>query len=624
VSALLLAEGHGPTRDFVTGSLATAGFEVLAAGDPDSAWELFAARRPEVVVLAADLPGAEPLAQRLRAAAPRVLVVVADRAHLGKPRGLTALVPLKANAYVADPTHRELVEKVQQLVAQSAHARPAPAGLALVLSRTPAGAGEVGPGVVARLLHQLWRALQDGALVLDGGGPERRVLLRRGVPVACLSDDPAESLLGWLAEGGRVDAAQKAAALDGMASGLSPGAALIAAGVLEPGEPLHAALRAHAKALLVRALAQKEGRWRFHAGDEHLAQLQPVDLLPLPVLLEGARAGIPLKHLAEALRAVQDAYPVRTGELQQILPAAALSSADLRLALALDGRTRTRDFLDARKADLKDAISLLWFLSLVGAVAFQEAPVAADAYGAAPPPRRRPLPPERADAIRQAALRILPGTYLHALGVDLAAGDAEIEAAYRDVASRFHPDGFAEYEVGDLADLLASVQDKVSAAYRVLGNADKRRSYLSFLLVRAELGGQRRPGVDLDAEIALRRGERALRERRNAAAVSALREAVERNPREPEYAAMLAFASLHDPTLPPSARAGEARRWARKALALAPDHPRAVAAAALAEEAAGDLAEARRALLAALKVHPRSEPLRRVLQRVNRVRPPPA
>jgi Flp pilus assembly protein TadD len=208
--------------------------------------------------------------------------------------------------------------------------------------------------------------------------------------------------------------------------------------------------------------------------------------------------------------------------------------------------------------------------------------------------------------------------------VDLAAGDAEIEAAYRDVASRFHPDGFAEYEVGDLADLLASVQDKVSAAYRVLGNADKRRSYLSFLLVRAELGGQRRPGVDLDAEIALRRGERALRERRNAAAVSALREAVERNPREPEYAAMLAFASLHDPTLPPSARAGEARRWARKALALAPDHPRAVAAAALAEEAAGDLAEARRALLAALKVHPRSEPLRRVLQRVNRVRPPPA
>jgi cytochrome c-type biogenesis protein CcmH/NrfG len=118
--------------------------------------------------------------------------------------------------------------------------------------------------------------------------------------------------------------------------------------------------------------------------------------------------------------------------------------------------------------------------------------------------------------------------------------------------------------------------------------------------------------------VALKRGERALRSRRNAEAVSALKQAVERNPREPEYLAMLAFAELFDPVLPPSEQAQEARRVARKALGLDPGHPRALAVLALAEERLGDPAEARRAALAGLKGHPESAVLKNVLFRLNR------
>jgi hypothetical protein len=250
-------------------------------------------------------------------------------------------------------------------------------------------------------------------------------------------------------------------------------------------------------------------------------------VLPLQAVLEGARAGIPARHFADALKAVMDAYPVRTAEFQQLLPAAALSSTDLRLALALEGRTTTREFLDARQKDLKDALSLVWFLSLVGAVSFHDEPAEGeDVYGKAPARRRKPLPADRAEALRQAALQILPGTYFHALGVDIAADAEEAERAYHEVATRFHPDGFAEYDVGDLADLLAAVQDKVTAAYRVLSNDEKRRAYLSFLMLKLELTGARRAGIDVDAEIALRRGERALVAHRNAEAVSALATAV--------------------------------------------------------------------------------------------------
>lgn len=622
MSRLLLAEGHAPTRELLSRTLSDAGHEVVLAGDARSAYETYASFRPSAVVLAADLEDATDLARRLRESDPRVLVVVADKEHLGRPVGKKAVLPLKPNAYVADPTRRDLVEKLGHLLAQSAAARPRLQGVPLVLSRPPSGEGELRPAVVARLLHQIWRSLSGGVLVLGAGPAEKRLLFHRGAPVGFESEDPADALPRWLGEQGRVDDAAHEAALDAMAGGLSPGAALIAAGVLEPGEPLRATLRAWLAAMIARCVALKDGRWRFHPGDELAARALVPDLLPLQALLEGARAGIPVRHFSDALRAVQEAYPARTGDFQQVLPAAGLASADLRLALALDGRTTTREFLASRAADLKDALSLLWFLSMVGAVAFHEAPEAgADAvYGPARPRRKKPLPAERAEALRQAALQILPGTYFHALGVDIAADEAEVERAYAEVASRFHPDGFAEYEVGDLADLLASVQDKVTAAYRVLSNAEKRRAYLSFLLLRFELTGLRRPGIDVDAEVALRRGERALRARHGAEAAAAFRDAAERNPREPEYAAMLAFAALHDPALPATERPQEARRHARRALALAPDHPRAVAVVALAAHAEGDDAEARKLLTGALRARPDSELLKRVLFHVNRVR----
>jgi CheY-like chemotaxis protein/tetratricopeptide (TPR) repeat protein len=622
VRRILLAEGHDPTREFIARGLTDAGFEVTAALDPEEAYERYASQRPFAVVVGADFAGdgAAALAQRLRAADPRALVVVADKEHLGKARGLQAMLPVKANAYVANPTKRELVEKLQHLAAQSVAAEAALRGTALVLSRPVIARGELAPGAVARILHQIWRALSEGILVVEEGGKERRIFFLRGVPVAFEADDATDGLVGWLAANGRLDDEQRAAALEGMASGLSPGAALIAAGVLEPGEPLELALHAFLKAKVVRAIAAKEGRWRFHPGTEFSSEVHAADVPPLQVILAGGRTGIPVKHFADSLKAVMEAYPVRTAEFQQLLPACGLSSQDLRLALSLDGRSTTRAWLDARERDFKDGLSLLWFLTLVSGVSYQDEPAADGAYGKAPPRRRKPLPVDRAEALRQAALRILPGTYFHALGVDIAAEGEEVERAYAEVSSRFHPDGFAEYDVGDLEDLLAAVQDKVTAAHRVLSNPEKRRAYLSFVVLKLELTGARRPGIDMDAEIALKRGERALLARRNAEAVQALRDAVQRNPKEPEYQAMLGFAQLFDPVLPRPARAQEARRAARKALALAPDHPRASAVLALAAEALGDVVEARGVVLAALKVHPASAVLKEVLHRLNRPR----
>ena len=76
----------------------------------------------------------------------------------------------------------------------------APAGgVAAILARPPAAAGELAPGAVARLVHQIWRSFASGVLVLDGDGPARRFCFLRGLPVAFAGDDPADGLEGWLA-----------------------------------------------------------------------------------------------------------------------------------------------------------------------------------------------------------------------------------------------------------------------------------------------------------------------------------------------------------------------------------------------------------------------------------------
>ena len=171
VRRILLAEGHGPTREFVSQSLAAAGFDVVLADDPQQAFELYASHRPAAVVLGADFayPGGAALTQRLRDVDPRVLLVVADKEHLGKARGLQAVLPMKANAYVADPTGPLLLERLRHILSQSAAARPQLRGKALVLSRAPAARGETKPAVIARVLHQVWRSLSEGVLVLEAG-----------------------------------------------------------------------------------------------------------------------------------------------------------------------------------------------------------------------------------------------------------------------------------------------------------------------------------------------------------------------------------------------------------------------------------------------------------------------
>src|SRR5690606_25824750 len=135
-------------------------------------------------------------------------------------------------------------------------------------------------------------------------------------------------------------------------------------------------------------------------------------------------------------------------------------------------------------------------------------------------------------------------------------------------------DNYAEYDLSDLRDLLDSVQEKLSAAYRVLSVEDKRKAYLQYLVGKLEVGG-RVTTINVEAEILIRRGESYLRRKDHRMALQLFEEAVALNPREPEFYSYLAWATYHAALGPLKDRAKEAQKVLKKALSLNPHLERA-------------------------------------------------
>lgn len=616
VLSLLLVENHPATREYLSGVLASAGHRLRIA-EPQAAFELFAAESPDAVLLSLQLPGLQELVARMRAAHARVPLLAFDHGHLGQALGPQAARALAVDGYVADVSQRAFLDRLAELEAPGA---PRAGGVAALLAQPAVLQGQLKEGTLAATLLMLLRTFRDGVLVLQHGEVERRIFLRLGAPVSISSTERTEALDRWLLAAGKITEAQLSEALRERAGGaLSAAASLVAVGALEPGAPLLAALREHLLAMLAPLVGLKSGRFRFHAGDGFLAEVQPIEVPALGYLLPGARAGMQLRSFISALAADRPRFPRRSESFSEQLPQLGLSARDLSLALGLDATRSTAELLAARGGPLRETASLLWFLKLVDAVRFEEAR-AALAPGTVRPAeaKLRPLTDTQLGELREGALAVLPSTHFHALGVDIASTPEEVERAYLARAEQLHPDRFPGFELEQVEDLLNQVQDKLAAAHRTLSSPQKRAGYLEHLLGKAQGLRGPRPLV-AEAEIAMKEAERALAARQPTRAVEPARRATLLAPREPDFQAHLAILELLDRSRSDTDRRAAARKAARRALVLDPEHARALVALALIARDEGDLGEARKQVLAALKLRPRLELARWLLRELNRV-----
>ena len=622
---ILVAEPHAPTLEVVKETLTRAGYRVLAATEPGEALEFFSSARPDAVLVALDLPRwqGSTLGKLLRATegGARIPIIAMDKAHLGKVKGVGAVLELMVNAYIADPSRAdELTGKLAQLLSSAGKAPKPTDGIGVTLSRTPVATGSMKARTLPALVHSFWRLARDGILVIGHHDLCRRIFFLKGAPLGYDSTARQDSLPHYLLHQGVLTSEQHDGVLEILRDvKATAGSALVGVGAVEPGEPLLAVLGDYSRAKIAEAYGMADGRYSFFAGAEFTSEIPQLEIPALGPLYDGARRFWPAKAFATALAPSMRRFPCRAASFAKELPALGLGTADLKLALVPDGRKTLRQLLSETR-DLKETLALYWFLSLVDALEYSDVP-AERAPGdievqVRAGPRKKSLPEEKARPLREDAIRILTASFFGALGLDVAADSEDIERAFHEAATRFHPDSYTEYELGPMEELLSSVQDKLAAAYRVLSDGEKRQGYVAYLLSRAEVPRGAPPHVE--AEIAAKRGEHMMKGGDWKGARLAFERAVALHPREPEYYGYLAWATFESSEGDRVARARAAQRLVKKALAMNPTLGRLQVIAAILEDEAGNPGEARRQLVKLLKVEPDLSLAKRALQGLNR------
>jgi curved DNA-binding protein CbpA len=137
------------------------------------------------------------------------------------------------------------------------------------------------------------------------------------------------------------------------------------------------------------------------------------------------------------------------------------------------------------------------------------------------------------------------------LGLPQSASPDEIRQTYFLLARKLHPDRLSAIGVVDEARNAQRLMAEINAAFAVLNDTAKREEYLSVLA----RGGEAAIAAEdarademamrvLRAEEVFRMGEMALRRDQLAQAIDAFKQAVELQPNESEYQAMLAWAQF--------------------------------------------------------------------------------
>ncbi|MGQ0507046.1 MAG: DUF4388 domain-containing protein [Myxococcaceae bacterium] len=633
MKTLLLADHHAPTREHVAVALAQAGFEVRGIDEPGAALEHFVAGRPDGVVIAVDFPKLKGshLGKLIRATdrGARVPLVILDRGHLGRAKGVSSILDLKADGYIADPTKtHELIDKLRALFAASqARAAEAVRGIDITLSRSPQATGELRAGLAMQhgtstwsaglptALHACFRERKSGILVVAFRELTRRVFLLQGRPMHYESTARQDSFPNFLVETGDLKPEHADRVLRLLISGQPVGAALYHAGVKAKGEALLQKLRDYLQAKVAQVVGMREGRFAFFAGTEFAKEIPTIEIPALAPIHDGARRAYPVKVFAQALKPFSNSFPQRSADFSRDLAALGLDTQDLKIAMQMNGRIPLRELIAHGRGDLRRSYALFWFLNLAGDVVFAPSPSGAASGERIGPRKKKPIPAETLTRLRDQAVKIITGSYFKVLGLDIGATSADVEEAYHRLGEEFHLDTYAEYDESSFQDLLESVQDKLAASYRVLSNEERRKAYVRYLLSRLDV---RVAAVNAEAEIALKRGESALRRKDLQGALKSFEQAVTLNPREPEYYSYLAWATFQGGEGDKAARAKAAQKLIKKAVGLNAYLERPLVISAIIDAEMGDSEAAKKKIAKVLEMNPSSQLANATLKRVGK------
>ncbi len=366
--------------------------------------------------------------------------------------------------------------------------------------------GTLAEGLLPGLLRELYVGRKSGLMSFVRGAERRSVRVVAGHIIHGEANVP-DGRLGHTMLRHSLVSRDELARAAGVVSrtGKRLGAALLELHAIDQ-DRLDDALALHVRETLLEVFSWKEGSYSFEEQPTGAPQHKALKLSTAEMIFE-------------AVARVEDPRVVRynLGELERPLMLStdpllrfqrvALSPVDGYICSRVDGVLTAREILAITPVAAEQAERSLFGLLCIGMLEWL--PATPQAGSALAPPR---------EEVKEAFANVGARDHYQVLGVPPEASEDEIKAAYYRLARRFHPDIQHHPALADLGQQVSAVFRRLSAAFKVLGDAQRRAEYDSTLVVaRLGFGPQavEAPPPEavvgpVDPEVAARQAEEAL------------------------------------------------------------------------------------------------------------------
>lgn len=418
---------------------------------------------------------------------------------------------------------------------------------------------------VARLLAEAWSVRRSGVLRVAAGKRERLITLQEGSPIAVETSGETDRLAQALERAGHISAHDRRRVEQFAADRGCPQISAVLGLKLVESAALYQAVRAEARQQIAECFEWQSGFFQWGpARSAPAAHAKPFDVLSL------IQTQLPLRwgneRLFAAVVAIADQRPDVSPRLRRVaLQLAEAGPMAARAVAALDGTRPLGKILGEAAGDPLAASTLftLWHAGILrnersagarattpaDALEFEveiatEASVAVGPTSDAPATGPDPAAPLDAEAqslrdeIERLAANLGKLDHYAVLGLESDAQAGVVKKAYFKAAKRFHPDSLARKGLAGLEDKAARVFARVSEAFEILTDPDKRAAY--------DRGASSEPEIDTarlaQAETSFRKGEILLKMGNFQGALEYLQPAVDLWPEEPAYQSALGWA----------------------------------------------------------------------------------
>ncbi|MCD6499851.1 MAG: response regulator [Deltaproteobacteria bacterium] len=322
----------------------------------------------------------------------------------------------------------------------------------------------------ARLLNELYRTAGTGALFLMKGKVKKILYLFEGRPVSVKSNLLQECLGQMLVQEGILTAEECARSLERMQeSGRLQGTELVSMRLLTP-QDLVEALQRQLKLKILQVFAWLEGEYQFKEN----AKVPPGEIslgcTSATLIYEGVRLGMPPERVAQLLAPMMHAYAAPARDVQwryQVMELETQQEADL--VKKINGSRTVQKLIEEMDLGADLGLALMYALVASGIVELWDRPMRLPTLR--PSLRGEPVLDESDVQSHLAAeLVSLKGkNYFQILGVGPDADPLELDDAFLERATTFHPDRY--FQFGEVTRSLAenlfaifqSAYDKVTA-----------------------------------------------------------------------------------------------------------------------------------------------------------------